>query len=183
MVTAPPKSFCRAPTPLERLDAEDASLHASQDITTLSMSSFNKVILMGNLTRDPELRYTPKGTAVAKLGLAVNRKWRTESGEEKEEVAFIDVDCFGKQAETVGQYLKKGRPLFVEGRLTFSTWDDKTTGKKRSKLGVVMESFQFLDKGTDAGTSAAAPAPSRAERAQADLGTGGKPEEDDSVPF
>jgi single-strand DNA-binding protein len=111
------------------------------------MASFNKVILVGNLTRDPELRYTPKGTAVAKLGLAVNRSYRTESGETKEEVTFVDIDAFGKQAETIGQYLKKGRPILVEGRLKLDQWDDKQTGQKRSRLGVILESFQFLDSG------------------------------------
>src|SRR6185503_8159855 len=111
------------------------------------MASFNKVILMGNLTRDPELRYTPKGTAVAKLGLAVNRVYTTESGEKKEEVTFIDVDAFARQAEIISQYLKKGRPILVEGRLRQETWDDKATGQKRSKLSVVLENFQFLDSG------------------------------------
>lgn len=108
------------------------------------MANFNKVILAGNLVRDPELRYTPKGTAVAKIGLAINRQWRDEAGQKKEEVTFVDVDCFGKQAETVGQYLKKGRPVLIEGRLKLDQWDDKTTGQKRTRLGVVMESFQFL---------------------------------------
>ncbi len=108
------------------------------------MASFNKVILMGNLTRDPELRYTSKGTAIAKIGLAVNRVWRTETGEQKEEVTFVDVDAFGKQAETIGQYLKKGRPVLVEGRLKLDTWDDKQSGQKKSKLGVVLETFQFV---------------------------------------
>ncbi|MDX1952249.1 MAG: single-stranded DNA-binding protein [Verrucomicrobiota bacterium] len=111
------------------------------------MRGFNKVILIGNLTRDPELRYTPKGTAVAKLGLAVNRSWRTETGEMKEEVTFVDVDAFGKQAETIGQYLKKGRPLLVEGRLKLDSWEDKQTNQKKSRLGVVLETFQFLDSG------------------------------------
>lgn len=111
------------------------------------MASFNKVILIGNLTRDPELKYTPKGTAVAKIGLAVNRSWKSETGETREEVTFIDVDAFGRQAEVIGQYLKKGRPLMVEGRLKLDQWDDKTTGQKRSRLGVVLESFQFLDSG------------------------------------
>lgn len=111
------------------------------------MASFNKVILIGNLTRDPELRYTPKGTAVARIGLAVGRNWRDESGQMHEETAFIDIDAFGKQAETIGQYLKKGRPVMIEGRLRLDTWDDKTTGQKRSKLLVVLENFQFLDSG------------------------------------
>src|SRR5688572_29616228 len=114
------------------------------------MANFNKVILAGNLTRDPELRYTPKGMAIAKIAIAVNRSWRNEAGEQKEEVTFVDVDCFGKQAETIGQYLKKGRPILIEGRLRLETWDDKTTQQKRSRLGVVMESFQFIDSGNRA---------------------------------
>lgn len=115
------------------------------------MSSFNKVIIVGNLTRDPELRYTPKGTAVAKLGMAINRQWKDDSGEKKEEVTFIDVDAFGKQAETIGQYCKKGKPLLIEGRLKLETWEDKQTNQKRSKLGVVLESFQFLGDGGNGG--------------------------------
>lgn len=108
------------------------------------MANFNKVLLMGNLTRDPEVRYTPKGTAIATLGLAVNRVWSTESGEKKEEVTFVDVDVWGKQAETIGQYMAKGRPIFIEGRLKLDQWDDKESGQKRSKLKVVCESFQFI---------------------------------------
>jgi len=117
------------------------------------MASYNKVILLGNLTRDPELRYTPKGQAVAKLGLAVNRSYKSETGETKEEVTFIDVDAWGKQAELIGQYLKKGNPLFVEGRLRLDQWDDKNTGQKVSKLKVVMENFQFVggNRGSEAG--------------------------------
>jgi single-strand DNA-binding protein len=124
------------------------------------MANFNKVILIGNLTRDPELRYTPKGLAIAKLGLAVNRTWRDESGQPKEEVTFLDVDAFGKQAETLGQYMKKGKPIMIEGRLRLDTWDDKQTNQKRSKLGVVLESFQFLDfGGKPVGEAPSAPRP------------------------
>jgi single-strand DNA-binding protein len=111
------------------------------------MASFNKVILMGNLTRDPELRYTPKGTAVAKLGLAVNRVWKTETGETKEDVLFIDVEAFSRQAETIGQYLKKGSPILVEGRLRLDTWDDKQTNQKRTKILVAAENVRFLGSG------------------------------------
>jgi single-strand DNA-binding protein len=151
------------------------------------MASFNKVILAGNLTRDPELRYTPKGTAVARLGLACNRKWKSETGEMKEEVTFVDVDAFGKTAETIGQYLKKGRPILIEGRLRYDTWEDKQSGQKKSKLSVVLENFQFLDSGGGRGEGAAeAPrpraaagaAPTAAEPADSD----GPPESDD-VPF
>lgn len=114
------------------------------------MASYNKVILIGNLTRDPEVRYTPKGVAITKLGLAVNRTWRdATTGEMKEEVTFVDIDAFEKNAETLGKYMKKGSPLLVEGRLRLDTWDDKQTGQKRSKLGVVLESFRFLDSQRD----------------------------------
>jgi single-strand DNA-binding protein len=152
------------------------------------MANFNKVILIGNLTRDPELRYTPKGTAIAKIGLAINRTWRTDTGETKEEVTFVDVDAFGRQAETLGQYMKKGRPIMIEGRLRLDTWEDKQTNQKRSRLGVVMESFQFLDFNKPAEGSGA-PLPPKGRPAQ----PGGSeseppapdavsPEEDD-VPF
>lgn len=113
------------------------------------MASFNKVILIGNLTRDPELRYTPKGTAIARIALAVNRNWRTDSGETREEVTFVDIDAFGKQAEVIGEYLRKGSPMMVEGRLRLDSWDDRTTGQKRSKMLVVLEAFQFLDSRSD----------------------------------
>src|SRR5215472_16060648 len=125
------------------------------------MASFNKVILVGNLTRDPELRYTPKGTAIAKIGLAVNRVWRNEAGETKEEVTFVDVDVFGRTAENVGQYMRKGRPILIEGRLKLEQWDDKQTGQKRSRLGVVAETVQFLGSpggGGEGGAPAARPA-------------------------
>jgi single-strand DNA-binding protein len=108
------------------------------------MASFNKVMLMGNLTRDPELKYTPKGTAIADIGLAVNRTYTADNGEKREEVTFIDVTLWGRVAEIVGEYCKKGRPLFVEGRLQLDTWDDKQTGQKRSKLKVVGENIQLL---------------------------------------
>jgi single-strand DNA-binding protein len=121
------------------------------------MPSFNQVTLMGNLTRDVELRFTPKGTAVAKLTLAVNRKWRTDGGEQKEECAFVDLTAFGKSAETLGQYVKKGDPLFAVGRLNLETWDDKQTGQKRSKLAVVLETFQLLSGRRDGATTAASP--------------------------
>lgn len=109
-----------------------------------AMASFNKVMLLGNLTRDPEVKYTPKGSAVTDIGLAVNRTYTTDGGEKREETTFVDVTMWGRQAEIAGEYLKKGRPLFVEGRLQLDTWDDKQTGQKRSKLRVVCENFQML---------------------------------------
>jgi single-strand DNA-binding protein len=108
------------------------------------MPSFNKVLLMGNLTRDPQLKHLANSTVVAEFGLACNRKFRTAAGEDKEEVAFVDCTAFGRQAETIGQYCTKGKPLFVEGRLKYDTWDDKAGNGKRSKLTVVVENFQFL---------------------------------------
>ena len=117
------------------------------------MANFNKVILAGNLTRDPELRYTPKGTAVTKITVAINRSWKNDAGETKEEVTFVDVDAFGRTAEVIAQYLKKGRPILMEGRLRYETWEDKQTSQKRSKLGVVLENFQFIDSGSGRGES------------------------------
>jgi single-strand DNA-binding protein len=153
------------------------------------MASFNKVILMGNLTRDPELRYTPKGTAIAKVGLAVNRVWTNEAGEKKEDVTFVDVDIFGRTAENVGQYMRKGRPILIEGRLKLDQWDDKQTGQKKSKLGVVAETVQFL--GSAPGGEGGAPAAPRAARPAAPASAapaaepveGDGPPESDDVPF
>jgi single-strand DNA-binding protein len=108
------------------------------------MASYNKVILLGNLCRDPELRITPKGSSIAQISLAVNRKWKDDAGQQKEEVTFIDCEAWGKQADTIAKYLTKGRPLFIEGRLKLDTWEDKNGGGKRSKLKVVIESFQFV---------------------------------------
>ena len=153
------------------------------------MASFNKVIIAGNLTRDPELRYTPKGTAIAKITLAVNRTWKTETGESKEEVSFIDVDAFGRQAEVIGQYMKKGRPLLVEGRLKQDTWEDKNTHQKQSKIKVVLEGFTFIDSNrTDGGEGGSAPPPSAARPRPATTPPAeGEPDvpphESDDVPF
>lgn len=108
------------------------------------MANLNKVMLIGNCTRDPEVKYLPKGTAVAEFGLAVNRSYTTESGEKREECTFVDIELFGRLAEIAGEYLKKGRPVFIEGRLKLDTWDDKQTGQKRSKMRVVAEGLQLL---------------------------------------
>jgi len=108
------------------------------------MASFNKVILLGNLTRDPEVRYTPKGSAVCDLGIAVNRVYTTEGGEKREEVTYVDVVLWSRLAEIAGEYLKKGRPVFIEGRLQMDSWEDKQSGQKRTKLRVVGESMQLL---------------------------------------
>ena len=164
------------------------------------MANFNKVIIAGNLTRDPELRYTPKGTAVAKIGMALNHTWKTETGEKKEDVSFVDVEAWGRQAEVIAQYMRKGKPLLVEGRLKQDTWEDKNTHQKQYKLKVVLEGFSFIDsKGPDAeaGTGGvpsgepvrrpAAPAKPAAPAAPAAAGgppeNGEPPPEEDDVPF
>jgi single-strand DNA-binding protein len=152
------------------------------------MASFNKVILLGNLTRDPEIRYTPKGSAVCDLGLAVNRSYTLDSGEKREEVTFVDVVLWARLAEIAGEYLKKGRPVFIEGRLQLDTWDDKQSGQKRSKLRVIGETMQLLgsrptggaaeagdeDRQPRSGGKATAPPPKAAAPAAPD---------DDEIPF
>ena len=149
------------------------------------MASFNKVILLGNLTRDPEVRYTPKGSAVCDLGIAVNRSYTLDSGEKREEVTFVDVVLWSRLAEIAGEYLKKGRPIFIEGRLQLDTWDDKQSGQKRSKLRVIGETMQLLGgrpPGADGGAaeggetrpSKTAPPPKAAEKGEPD---------DDEIPF
>ena len=155
------------------------------------MANFNKVILAGNLTRDPEMRFTPKGTAVARIGLALNRKWKTETGEMKEEVTFVDVEAFGRQAEVISQYMKKGRPLLVEGRLKLDEWEDKNTHQKVTKLKVILESFSFIDSNrgdsavpADAQRTRTAAAPAAAPSASpAPAEAEGAPPEEDDVPF
>ena len=161
------------------------------------MASFNKVILAGNLTRDPELRYTPKGTALVKLGLAISRTWKSESGEKKEEVTFVDVDVWERQAEVIAQYFRKGRPILVEGRLQLDSWEDKTTHEKKSKLKVRLESFSFLDSkapddsagagGVPSGEPVRRPAASPPKPAAAPPESGPPegepPPEEDDVPF
>jgi single-strand DNA-binding protein len=156
------------------------------------MPNLNKVFLMGNLTRDPQLRYTPSQMAVCEFGLAVNRKSRLNSGEMKEEVTFVDITAWGKQAENISKYVTKGRPLYVEGRLTFDQWTGQD-GQKRSKLRVTLENFQFLDSGRgggqgaaqQAGGSQAAPGPGYSGPS----GEGGEEYpynqdmEDDTIPF
>ncbi len=109
------------------------------------MANLNKVMLIGNLTRDPEIKYTPKGQAIAELAMAINRNYTVEAtGEKREEVTYVDVTLWGRQAEIAKEYLTKGRPVYIEGRLTLDTWDDKTTGQKRSKMRVTGEALQLL---------------------------------------
>jgi single-strand DNA-binding protein len=108
------------------------------------MASLNRVMLIGNITRDPSSKQLPGGTSVCEFGLAMNRRFKTSAGEEREEVLFVDCSAWGKQGETIQQYCTKGKPLFIEGRLKLDTWDDKQGGGKRSKITVVVENFQFL---------------------------------------
>ncbi len=133
------------------------------------MANLNKVLLMGNLTRDPEVRYTPKGTAVTELGIAVNRIYTGENGEKREEVTFVDVTVWGRTAENVGEYLKKGRPVFIEGRLQLDSWEDKQSGQKRNKLKVVADNVQFLGSRGSGGGGGGAEEGDEAPRS----GTGG----------
>lgn len=157
------------------------------------MASYNKVILLGNLTRDPQVRYTPSGTAVAEIGLAVNRYWfDKQTNSRREETTFVDVTLWGREAEVAGEYLAKGRPILVEGRLQLDTWDDKTTGQKRSKLRVVGERMQFIGTRGDGGGGGGgrSGAPAAAEHAdgppmgeyESEPGPPGPPPQDD-VPF
>ena len=127
------------------------------------MANLNRVLLIGNLTRDPEIRYTPKGTAVAEIGIAINRVFSGEDGEKREEVTFVDVTLWSRLAELAEQYLKKGRPVFIEGRLQLDSWDDKQTGQKRSRLRVIAENLQFLGARGEGepGATGGAPAPRR----------------------
>jgi single-strand DNA-binding protein len=149
------------------------------------MASFNKVILLGNLTRDPEVRYTPKGSAVADLGIAVNRQYTLENGEKREEVTFVDVTFWGRTAEVAGEYLKKGRPVFIEGRLQLDTWDDKQSGQKRSRLKVIGETMQMLGSRGGAGdTGDEGDRPARSGKAAAPPKPAGPSEpDDDEIPF
>jgi len=143
------------------------------------MANLNKVLLLGNVTRDPEVRYTPKGSAVCDLGVAVNRAYTTDSGEKREEVTFVDVTLWGRTAEVASEYLKKGRPVFIEGRLQMDTWDDKQTGQKRTRLRVVAENMQLLggrpQGGGDTGESRQTSAPPKKPAAS-------EPDEDE-IPF
>ena len=151
------------------------------------MPNYNKVMLMGRLTRDPEVRFLANGTAVTNIGLAVNRNWRNQDGQTQEEVTFVDVTAFGKRGEAVGQYLKKGRPSFIEGQLRMEQWDDKLTGPKRSKLAIIMDAFEFIDsrgegEGGGGNFSGGGGAPAAGGAAPA-AGGGGGFAEDDDVPF
>lgn len=155
------------------------------------MANYNKVILVGNLTRDPQLSYLPSQTPVVDFGLAVNRRWRSQDGQQREEVCFIDCRAFGKQAETINQYTSKGRQILVEGRLTLDQWQDQS-GQKHSKHRVTVEGFQFLDSsqgrqgGPGAPRPAAAAQPRQAPAAQPEVDTSyGEPDmpAGEDIPF
>ena len=145
------------------------------------MPSVNKVILIGNLTRDPEVRYTPKGTAVADIGMAMNRSWTPpDGGERREEVTFVTVTFWGRQAEVAGEYLKKGRPVYIEGRLQMDSWDDKNTGEKRTKLKIVGEKMEFLGGGEGGGGFSSQ---QREENPQSNQSAPQSPAENDGAQF
>jgi single-strand DNA-binding protein len=136
------------------------------------MAYLNKVFLIGNLTRDPELRVTPKGTAICQFGIAVNRQFKDESGATRDETTFVDVEAWSKQGELVAKYLSKGSLAMVEGRLKLDQWEDKTSGQKRSKLKVVLDNVQFLSSRGSGGGAAAGGAPASEEAGD---GTGSVP--------
>ncbi len=151
--------------------------------------NFNKVFLLGNLTRDVELKYTPSNQPVASIGIATNRRYRTRDGEDREETTFVDCEAWGRTAEVMNQYLAKGRPVFIEGRLKFEEWEDKE-GKKRNKLRVVIENFQFVDSrgggGTGgAGGSGGSGGASRGggDESPAPVGGGHEPVGEEEIPF
>ncbi len=162
------------------------------------MGNYNKVLLMGNITRDIEVRHLPtSNTAVAKIGLAVNRKWRDAAGELKEEVTFVDCEAFGKTAENIAKFFSKGKPIFLEGRLKLDTWKDKTDGSNKSKLKVVVETFEFVEgksggggapssggnyQSNSAPARSAAPAGARSAPAPAS-NEGYEPIQEEDIPF
>ena len=150
------------------------------------MASFNKVILMGNLTRDPETRVTPSGLTICKLGLAVSRNYSTKDCERREETTFVDVDAFGRQAEVITKYMSKGKPIMLEGRLRLDQWEGND-GQKRSKLCVVLENFQFVGGPREEGTGSSGASPVDSSPPARDSGSGGsaapKDTIDDDVPF
>lgn len=152
------------------------------------MANFNRVILAGNLTRDPQLSYTPNNTPVCEFGMAINRRWRDRDGNQKDEVCFVDLNAYGRTAETINQYMRKGRAILVEGRLRFRQWTNKE-GQNRSKLDVLVETFSFLDSGGGSGGGANANRPA-ARPGQAGPSEEappaddyGPPPEDPNIPF
>lgn len=140
------------------------------------MANFNKVILVGNLTRDPQLSYLPSQTAVVEIGLAVNRNWTGKDGSKREETCFIDCRAFGRQAENINKYLSKGRPVLIEGRLTYDTWTAQD-GTKRSRHRVTIENFRFLGGGP------ASEAQNVPDKSAAETMNEGEPAGGDDIPF
>ncbi len=156
------------------------------------MANLNKVMLMGNLTRDPELRYTPKGTAVTDISMAINRIWNNEQNQRQEDTIFVEVTLWGRQAEIAQQYLSKGRGVFIEGRLQMDTWEDKASGQKRSKLKVVGETMHLLPSGgggtgggSHANGSSASSRPPQMDTPQggSSMEESGFHQEEDDIPF
>ena len=149
------------------------------------MANVNKVILIGNITRDPEVRHTPKGTAVTDLGIAVNRVYSSEQGEKREETTFVDVTLWGRQAELAGEYLSKGRPVYIEGRLQMDSWEDKASGQRRNKLKVVGETMQFLGGRNEGGSSSGGgrSGGDNSYSSQDSHGGDSAPDDDDDIPF
>ncbi len=151
------------------------------------MANFNRVIIVGNLTRDPELRVTPQGLSICKLSLAVNRNYRTANGEDQEETTYVDVDAFGKPAEIISKYMGKGRPILVEGRLKTDSWTNQA-GEKRSKLKVVLENFQFMggrgeDSSSEGGKAGYQAAPPKAANEDKTPGDYESKDLDEDIPF
>lgn len=144
------------------------------------MANVNQCNLIGNLTRDPELRVTPQGTAICQFGLAINRKFKDGQGAEREEVTYVDCEAWGKSGENIAKYCAKGRPLYVSGRLKLDQWTDKTTNEKRSKMKVVVENFQFLGDGRPQQSAAQTEAPKSTGASLAHHSPGGL---DEDVPF
>lgn len=139
------------------------------------MASFNRVILAGNLTRDPQLSYTPSNTPVCEFGIATNRKFKDKDGNAKDEVCYVDLQAFGKTAETINQYFTRGKPILIEGRLRYRDWTNKE-GQKRNKLDVLVDTFTFLSPGGERGTTASPPPPE-------DNGMGPPINNDPDMPF
>jgi len=148
------------------------------------MANYNKVMLMGNLTRDPQLSYTPSQTPVVEFGLAVNRRWKGKDGQSKDETCFVDCQTYGRQAETINKYLTKGSPVFVEGRLTFDSWTAQD-GTKRSKHRVMVENFQFLPSGSGRGAEGGGGNYDRSDSSGGGSGAGNSESQSgaDDIPF
>jgi single-strand DNA-binding protein len=157
------------------------------------MANLNKVMLIGNVTRDPEIKYTPQGRAVTDLGIAVNRTYTPEGGERREETTYVDITLWGRTAETAAEYCKKGRSVYIEGRLQLDTWEDKASGQKRSKLRVVGDNYQLLDRRRDGASSGDEGYSERPPRREGGESSGGftpgrsqapqPPIEEDDIPF